>query len=170
VGSAREALDRFASAPPDVAIIDYRMPGMDGLELLETLRADGHAAPIVVLSADRDHNTVKRCLSAGARGFVAKESHIDVLLAALEAVMAGRSFVDPVVAADVLQGAEELLTPREAEVIALVSDGLQNKEIARALIVSEETVKSHVSSIMHKLDAASRTHAVGIAFRSGIVR
>lgn len=168
-GSAEEALASIAILPPDVAVIDYQMPGIDGIELVAMLRRQGCNAPVVLLSANRERSVIERCFAVGANAFVAKESDLDVLVAALEAVVAGRRFVDPSVAAELLDDRDHCLTRRESEVLELMSDGLQNKEIARELILSEETVKTHVSSIMRKLDATSRTQAVGKAFRSGAV-
>ncbi|MCW2960257.1 MAG: two component transcriptional regulator, LuxR family, partial [Thermoleophilia bacterium] len=133
------------------------------------LRAEGISVPVVLLSAHSERGLLERAFDAGANGFVAKESDLEILIAALRTVMLGRRYVDPSVAANLLGTVGERLSPREVEVLGMVSVGLQNKEIAFKLSLSEETVKSHVAAIMRKLEATSRTQAVALALRTQLI-
>lgn len=168
-GSAEDALGMIRSSCPEVVVVDYQLPGMNGIEFITHVRSEGFDVPVVLLSASSERGLLRRAFAAGANGFVTKESDLDILVAALRAVTSARRYVDPSVAAVLLDAEEELLSRREAEVLETMSVGMQNKEIAFKLDLSEETVKSHVATIMRKLDATSRTQAVAMALRTQLI-
>jgi DNA-binding NarL/FixJ family response regulator len=164
----REAVHMIQSIHPDVAVLDLRMPELDGIEV--TTQVVGNHTRVVLLSAASDSHLIQRALDAGASGYVDKESPIDVVVQAVHAVAAGRSFIDPSLVASLLHGGDARLSPRELEVLQLAADGMQNRAIAGELALSEETVKSHVSNVIRKLDASSRTQAVAEALRRSLIR
>jgi DNA-binding NarL/FixJ family response regulator len=164
----REAVDLINEIHPDVAVVDLRMPELDGIDVARL--AGGDVTRIIVLSAMGDAELVQRALDAGAAGYVDKESPLDVLVSAVEAAASGRTFVDPSLVAGLLEGSGSRLSPRELEVLQLAADGLANRAMAERLGLSEETVKSHVSNVIRKLDATSRTQAVAEAMRRSLIR
>lgn len=163
-----EAIELIRQLHPDVAIVDLRMPSSDGIDV--TSAVVGNHTKVVLLSAVGDAHLVQQALDAGATGYVDKESPLDVLVSAVQSAARGRSFVDPSLVAGLLDPTDRRLSPREREVLQLAADGLQNRAIAAKLHLSEETVKSHVSSVIRKLDASSRTQAVAEALRRSIIR
>ena len=168
-GSADEALVELQASAPDVLVVDFRLPGMNGLDLVEAIRERGMDMPVVLLTALADRRFVERAFAAGIDGYVAKDSDLDVLTSALRAVVDGRRFVDPSVAELLLDTASEQLSPREHQVLQLMSTGLQNKQIATRLTLGEDTVKTYVAGILRKLDATSRTQAVATALRAQMI-
>ena len=169
ITNGAETLPQIRALRPDIALVDVRMQGMDGLELVRTVATEQSFTRVILLSALSEAHLVQRALTAGAFGYVSKEAPVDVLCAAVASVAAGSRFVDPTLLAGVLGPDGELLTEREREVLQLVADGMQNKGIALRLGVSEETVKTHLSNVMRKLGAASRTEAVASALRRAII-
>lgn len=171
VGEASDgphAIELIRELHPDVAVVDLRMPTTGGIEV--TTAVSGNHTRVVVLSAVGDAHMVQEALDAGAAGYVDKESPLDVLVSAVHAAARGRSFVDPALVSGLLDGTERRLSQREREVLQLAADGLQNRAIAERLHLSEETVKSHVSNVIRKLDASSRTQAVAEALRRSMIR
>jgi two-component system nitrate/nitrite response regulator NarL len=164
-----QALERVRELRPDILLLDVRMPGMDGLEVATAVTKEGLPTRVLMLSALADPALVERSFAAGAAGYVAKESHRDILAAALRAVAAGEQFVDPSIAGRMIGTSRQRLSPRESQVLELIADGKQNPEIAAALGVSVETVRNHAASILSKLDAATRTQAVAQAFRQSLL-
>jgi len=167
----REAVDLFLRERPDVALIDLRMPGMEGLEAIVAIRERDASAKIIVVTTYDGDEDIYRSLQAGAKAYLLKDAGRDELLSAIRAVHAGKKYVPASVAtklAERVVGSE--LTARELDVIRLMVVGKANKEIAAALGVTEGTVKAHVNSILDKLGAAGRTEAVTLALRRGIVR
>jgi len=176
VGSGEEALDRLDEWLPNVVVMDLLMPGgMDGVEATRRIRARSPRTQVVALTASTDEARLIAVLRAGAIGYVRKDADPEVLLAAVRAAARGQSLIDPQVAGTVLQdvlrnkipGSE--LTERELEVLRELAQGRINKEIAAALGVSEETVKTHVGNILSKLHLAHRTQAVIYALKRGLV-
>jgi len=163
------------SLAPDVVLMDVVMPGMDGIEAMRELRARGNSARVLVVTSFTEHRTVVPALRAGAVGYVYKDVDPDALAGAIRAVHAGHVLLQPELAQALLseeppaEGRAAALTDRENEVLALIADGRSNREIARALHLSEKTVKTHVSNILMKLDLADRTQAALFAVRSGLV-
>jgi len=161
---------------PDVILLDLEMPNVDGVGALERLRDAGSTARAVVFTAYDTDERVLGALRAGARGYLLKGASREEIFSAVRAVNWGGSLLGPAVAERLLERAgsdggtsPENLTPREAEVLGLISRGLRNREIAERLFVTERTVKFHVGSILAKLGAHNRTDAVRIATRRGLV-
>jgi len=171
VSNGREAVEQFLRHRPDVALLDLRMPEMDGVEAIAAIRQKIPTARLIVLTTFDEDEDIYRGLRAGAKAYLLKDAPRDDLLKCIRAVHEGQTIIPPSIAAklaDRLTTSE--LTRREIQVLQLVADGKGNKEIAVALSISEGTVKTHVSSILAKLDAADRTQAVTVALRRGILR
>ncbi|MEV6568931.1 response regulator transcription factor [Streptomyces kronopolitis] len=180
VGEASDGAEGIAAAgelQPDVVLMDVKMPGMDGIEALRKLRELANPARVLVVTSFTEQRTVVPALRAGAAGYVYKDIDPDALAGAIRSVHAGHVLLQPEVAGALLtqevgnnggQGRGTSLTDREREVLALIADGRSNREIARALVLSEKTVKTHVSNILMKLDLADRTQAALWAVRHGI--
>lgn len=184
VGSAasgEEAIGLLETCVPDVAVVDLLMPGgMDGFATIRRVRDLSPHTQVVVLSGYSDDARVLAALRAGAIGYVRKEADPEVLLAAVRAAARGQSTLDPALARTVLQelarGAAptpradpDALTPREAEVLRQLALGRTNRQIAEALVVGEETVKTHVGNILAKLHLAHRAQAMVYALKQGLV-
>jgi two-component system response regulator DesR len=162
------AVELAAAEEPELALVDLRMPRLEGVELLAELARVAPATAVVVYTADADQDTARAALAAGARGLVLKEAPLVDLGRALTSVLAGRSYVDPgVVRAGGQRGAD--LTRRELDVLALVAEGLPHEEIARRLGIGPETVRTHLRKACTRLDAAGRTQAVAAALRLGLI-
>ncbi|HEY7149733.1 MAG TPA: response regulator transcription factor [Gaiellaceae bacterium] len=173
VGQARDGLSAVASVRethPDVALVDYRMPHLEGAELLEELRVSSPEMLIAVYTADADQSIVGVVFEAGAHALILKDAPLDDLGHALEAICSGRRYIDPALARAALNAtaSKPALTPREAEVLAHVADGLSHDEIGRRLSISPETVRTHVRKACERLNARTRTHAVATALRLGL--
>jgi len=173
VGRARDGLTAVASAretSPDVALVDYRMPHLEGAELLEELRVSAPEMLIAVYTADADQSIVGVVFEAGAHALILKDAPLTDLGHALEAICSGRRYIDPALARGALTSTttKPALTPREAEVLAHVADGLSHDEIGRRLSISPETVRTHVRKACERLNARTRTHAVATALRLGL--
>lgn len=174
--SGEEALEKLEGWLPDVLVMDLRMPGgIDGIEATRRVRALSPHTQVVVLTAYTDDARVVAALRAGAIGYVRKDSEPEVFLAAVRAAARGQAALDPAVAGSVLQDlvrggplAEEL-SEREKDVLHQLAHGRTNREIAQALHVSEETVKTHVGNILSKLQLSHRTQAVIYALKQGLV-
>lgn len=169
-GDGAEAVAQFRILQPDVTLMDLQMPGMNGVEAIIAIRADFPQARILVLTTYAGDAQAVRALKAGATGYLLKSSLRTEMLDAIRNVHRGRRHVQGDVAAEIaLHVADETLSERETAVLRLVAVGKANKEIARALSLSEETVKAHLKNIFAKLDVADRTHAVTVAARRGII-
>lgn len=165
-----EAVARFAELRPDVTLMDLQMPVMGGVEAIAAVRADHPDARILVLTTYAGDVQAVRALKAGATGYLLKSSLRTEMLDAIRNVHRGRRHVHSEVAAEIaLHVVDDSLSEREIAVLRLVAVGKANKEVARALSLSEETVKAHLKSIFAKLDVADRTHAVTLAARRGII-
>ncbi|MFZ4155201.1 response regulator [Streptomyces pseudogriseolus] len=179
VGEAADGAEGVALAgelQPDVILMDVKMPGMDGVEALRRLRELDHRARVLVVTSFTEQRTVVPALRAGAAGYVYKDIDPDALAGAIRSVHAGHVLLQPEVAGALLSqeeggsgaGRGGSLTEREREVLGLIADGRANREIARTLVLSEKTVKTHVSNILMKLDLADRTQAALWAVRHGL--
>ncbi|MEV7091105.1 response regulator transcription factor [Streptomyces sp. NPDC093085] len=171
-----EGIARTEELRPDVVLMDIKMPGTDGIEALRTLRDLDNPARVLIVTSFTEQRTVVPALRAGASGYVYKDVDPDALAGAIRSVHAGHVLLQPEVAGALLaqdvpamgQGRGNSLTEREREVLTLIADGRSNREIARALVLSEKTVKTHVSNILMKLDLADRTQAALWAVRHGV--
>jgi DNA-binding NarL/FixJ family response regulator len=169
--TGRDAIQRFRETRPDVTLMDLRLPDMDGIAAMSTIRAEFPDARIVLLTTFDGDAEIQRALAAGARGYLLKSAPPTDLVEAIRQVHAGKKRVPPEVAARLAEHlGDEALTPREIEVLRHVAGGNGNRDIAERLFISEETVKVHVKHIMGKLGAADRTEAVAIAIRRGILQ
>jgi DNA-binding NarL/FixJ family response regulator len=175
-GDGDEGVRQAAELDPDVILMDVKMPGTDGIAALRALRERASRARVLVVTSFTEQRTVVPAIRAGAAGYVYKDIDPDALAGAIRSVHAGHVLLQPEVA-DALLSRDETgggpgrggtLTEREREVLALIADGRSNREIARALVVSEKTVKTHVSNILMKLDLADRTQAALWAVRHGV--
>jgi DNA-binding NarL/FixJ family response regulator len=184
VAEASDGAQAVAMIPqwkPDVVLLDMRMPGMSGLDVLNALRERGALPPTIILTTFDDDQLVLAGMKAGARGYLLKDVSLEQLVDAVRTVATGGSLVQPVVTQRLLQGLEHMqnnfasldrpdpLTERETEILRLMAGGYSNKEIANSLGVAEGTVKNHVSNILSKLGVRDRTRAVLKAFELGIV-
>ncbi|WP_330329712.1 response regulator transcription factor [Streptomyces sp. NBC_00536] len=179
VGEASDGAEGAARAEelrPDVILMDIKMPGTDGLDALRRLRELANPARVLIVTSFTEQRTVVPALRAGAAGYVYKDIDPDALAGAIRSVHAGHVLLQPEVAEALLSQDEHgpapgrggSLTDREREVLGHIADGRSNREIARALVLSEKTVKTHVSNILMKLDLADRTQAALWAVRHGI--
>jgi len=166
-----EAVDAYERYQPDVTLLDLRMPVMEGVEAVRQIRErDPHAKVIVLTTYDTDDD-ISRALKAGAKAYVLKDISADGLIACIHDVLAGKTYLAPAAAAKLAEGVTRIqLTPRELTALRLMADGKSNKEIANELGISERTVKTHLGHLFEKLGVTSRTEAVKIATRRGLVR
>ncbi len=191
-GDGLAALDVVRQSRPDVVLMDIRMPHLDGLEATRRLRAEPSGAPaVVVLTTFDDEEYVLGAIRAGAAGFLLKDAGPDLLVEGIRAAHRGDALVDPAVTGTLIarclqlegdaveagsgpstrwQAAVESLSVREREVLIGMARGWSNRRLSRELHLGETTVKSHVSSVLAKLGAASRVEAVVVAYESGLVR
>ena len=169
-----EAIALVERLRPDVVLMDLRMPRCDGVAATRRLREQGSKTHVVVLTTYADDRSVVEALRAGARGFLTKDAGAEEIERAIAAVVRGDAVIDPAVQhhlVDAVAGRAELpdeLTPREAEVLTLIAQGLSNGEIAARLFVSEATVKSHVNHLFAKTGVRDRAQAVSYAYRHGL--
>lgn len=170
-GDGEQAVKAFAEHRPDVAVLDLRMPVLDGLGALVMLRREFPAARAILLTTYDDEEDVYRGLEAGAAGYLLKDAAPAELVESVRKVFAGRKAISPQVA-ERLAGrvTSRELSDREREVLVLVAEGRSNKQIAKALGIADGTVKVHVASILEKLGAQGRSEAVAVAVRRGLVR
>lgn len=159
---------------PDVILMDLRMPKMDGVEATKQIRSELSDARVLILTTYETDADVLRVVSAGALGFLLKDSPEEKIFGAIRDVSQGNSPLTSSVAARLMErlrgNNENILSPREVEILQLVAHGANNKGIASELWISEATVKSHLNRIFDKLDATDRTSAVTAALRRGIIR
>lgn len=177
-GNGRETVAQYEQLRPDVVFLDLEMPEMDGVAVLRTLRQQDANVKVIIFTAFDTDERIVEAVRAGAAGYLLKGSPREDVFRAVQVVNSGGSLLQPVVASKLIKQMSqspvqpelpEDLTPREQDVLKLLAQGLQNKEIATELIISERTVKFHVSSILSKLDAGNRTEAVTIAVQHGLV-
>jgi DNA-binding NarL/FixJ family response regulator len=175
--TGREAVSKAREVHPDVVIMDFAMPELNGLEATRQIRAAVPEAEVLILSMHESEKLVHEMLTAGAQGYLLKTDAGEFLVAALQALSEHRPYFTPKVSAVVLQGylnpqAEEKseLTPREREIIQLIAEGKATKQIAEALGISVKTVETHRTNLMRKLDLHSTADVVRYAIRHQIVQ
>jgi DNA-binding NarL/FixJ family response regulator len=168
--NGREAIERFREQRPDVTLMDLRMPDMNGIDAIAAIRAEFPNARIIVLTTYAGDAQAAAALKAGASGYLLKNLVRKELIETIRAVHSGKRRVPPEIASGIAEHvADDALTEREVQVLGRVAAGKSNKLIAVELAISEETVKTHMKSILPKLDASDRTHAVMIALKRGIL-
>jgi NarL family two-component system response regulator LiaR len=175
--NGREAVDQVEKLRPDVILMDLVMPEMDGIEAIQRIKERQPEARILVLTTFAGEDKILPAIKAGALGYHLKDSRPEDLTQAIRQVHSGESSLHPIIARKVLEELShpssrpptpEPLTQREVEVLRLVAQGLENHEIAEKLVITEATVRTHVSNITGKLHVASRTQAALYALREGI--
>lgn len=176
-----EGLEKLRQSSPDVVLLDVRMPKMTGIEFLRSLQEAGDATPTILLTTFDDDSALLSGIRLGAKGYLLKDVSLAKLTEAIRLVAGGGTMISPVVTERLLRGlkqaplpvspdhGEEPLTPREIEILRLLTGGYSNREIASALQLSEGTVKNHVSNILGKLGVRDRTRAVLKAIEKGYV-
>lgn len=168
--TAEGAVRLYRERRPDVTLMDVRLPGRSGIEVVAEIRAEFPEARFLMLSSFEGDVEVQRALAAGARGYLLKSAPPAEIVAAIRAVHAGGRCVPPALAARIVEHLHhDPLTEREIEVLREVARGLRNREVAGELKIAEETVKAHLRSILDKLGARDRTEAVAIAVRRGVI-
>ena len=166
-----EAIAAFERYRPDVTLLDLRMPVMEGVEAVRQIRQRDPGARVIVLTTYDTDEDITRALKAGAKAYILKDISAGALIACIHDVLAGKTYLAPTAAAKLAEGVARVqLTPRELSTLRLMADGRSNKEIAAALGISERTVKTHLGHLFEKLGVTSRTEAVKVAARRGLVR
>jgi len=177
-GDGEEALEVILEHEPDVVMLDLRLPGMDGMEVLKRVKAQKPQIRVLVLTVHDEQQYVGEAVLSGADGYLLKTVSHAELTDAARRIAKGEAVLHPAVARSVLTELTTLaaggpddggLSPREREILTLLAQGLSNKQIASRLQVGVETVKTHISSILGKLDAVDRTQAVALALRRGLI-
>lgn len=177
--SAEQALEIIAHLRPNVALVDIRLPGMNGIELCRVVNTDYPETAVIILTTFTDENLVAQCIHAGARGFIVKDIERFDLKRSIRAVARGEAAIDTKVAASVLAQLRrsaapseptptpDLLSAQQLVLLRLVAQGLSSREIATQLYLSENTVKGYVQEILHRLGVKNRTEAVMVAVKQG---
>jgi DNA-binding NarL/FixJ family response regulator len=166
----RQALEYFHKHKPDVTIVDLRLPGMDGIELIKVLQKESPGAKTLVLTSYSGGDDVSRAIQSGASGYVTKNMPLQRVLEAVRAVYAGGQYIPSEIAGRLSERIHSELSTRELEVLRLISKGRSNKEIASVLGIVEGTVKAHVTNIFNKIGAEDRTQAITIAMKRQILQ
>ena len=170
-GNGAEAVAAYERYHPDVTLLDLRMPEMEGVEAVRRIRERDPRARVIVLTTYDTDDEISRALKAGAKAYVLKDISADDLIACIRDVLAGKTYLAPQAAARLAEGVTHVqLTPRELATLRLMADGKANKEIANELGISDRTVKTHLGHLFEKLGVASRTEAIKVAMRRGLVR
>lgn len=168
--SGEELLERLPEWKPDIVLQDLLMPGgIDGVETTRRISQHAPAVRVIALTVSTDEARMMGVLRAGAAGYVRKDAEPEILLAAVRAVARGKTYIDPSVARQLIRTPPDDLTPREVEVLRHLAQGRSNKEIANALSISDETVKTHVGNVLSKLQVENRAQAIVQALKRGLV-
>jgi DNA-binding NarL/FixJ family response regulator len=169
--NGRQAVDLWAKHRPNVALLDLRMPVLDGVAAIQEIRRVDYSARIIVLTTFDSDTDISMAIKAGAKGYLLKDSPRDELLSAIRKVHFGEAVIPPALLTKLTASlSSETLTSRELEVLSLLARGKSNKEMSGILFISEATVKTHLRSIFAKLNVLSRTEAVAAASRRGLVQ
>jgi DNA-binding NarL/FixJ family response regulator len=168
--TGRGAIDEFRRLRPDITLMDVQLPEMDGIDAIIAIRSEFAAAKIIVLTTYEGDFLAQRALKAGAQAYILKAHVRQDLVDIIRVVHGGAKRVDSEIAEQIaVRVQDDVLSEREIMVLSLIAAGQSNKELAAQLSISEETAKTHVRSILAKLDANDRTHAVTLALRRGII-
>jgi DNA-binding NarL/FixJ family response regulator len=169
--NAMQAIVEFRTHRPDVTLMDLRLPGANGVDVLIAIRGEFPQARVIMLTTSDGDGDIQRAMRAGASAYILKSMPMEELLGIIRSVHSGRRHIPPEVAARLAEYmGDEDLTARELEVLRLIREGYRNKQIADQLTISENTVNFHIKNLMEKLRANDRTHAVTIALRRGILQ
>jgi DNA-binding NarL/FixJ family response regulator len=166
-----EAIDAYERHQPDVTLLDLRMPVMEGVEVVRQIRERDPRARVIILTTYDTDDEISQALKAGAKAYVLKDISADDLVGCIRDVLSGKTYLAPAAAAKLAEGVTRVqLTPREMSTLRLLADGKANKEIANELGISDRTVKTHLAHLFEKLGVTSRTEAIKVATRRGLVR
>jgi DNA-binding NarL/FixJ family response regulator len=169
-GNSTQAIAEFRRHRPDVTLMDLRLPGADGTDVLVTIRGEFPRARVIMLTTSDGDADIQRAMRAGASGYMLKSMPMEQLLGVIRSVHSGQKHIPLEVAARLAEHmGDDDLTARELEVLRLIRDGYRNKQIADRLSISENTVNFHIKNLMDKLQANDRTHAVTIGLRRGLL-
>lgn len=168
--NGREVVEMFAQLKPDIALIDLEMPQMDGMEAIKAIRDQFNGARLIVLTNHKSYEYIN-LLRSDAKAYLLKGVHREELLACIREVYAGHRYISPEVGNILWKEGENIqkLSKRELEVLNLIAEGMNNSEIGCKLCITEGTVKSHVNSILSKLEVSDRTNAIITALKRGII-
>ena len=168
--SGEEALAKLAQSSPDVILLDLRMHGMSGIETLTAARVAAPEARVIILTSFETDEDIYRSVRAGAQGYLLKDTSLKEMVEAIRAVHAGKRYIPRDIAVRLAERMMRTdLTPREVEILKMLSKGPTNKQIGHALGISENTVKNHVNSIIEKLEVSDRTEAATVAIQRGLI-
>lgn len=168
--SGEEAMEMVRQRSPDVLLLDLRMPGMNGVDTLQTLARAGSSARSIVLTSFETDEDIYRAFQAGAQGYLLKDTSLRKMVEAITTVHAGKRYVPNHIASRLAERMMRTdLTARELEILKLLAKGPTNKEIAQALGISDNTVRNHVNSIIEKLEVSDRTEAATTAIQRGLI-
>lgn len=170
VDDGARVMENFRKYKPDVTIVDLRLPRVDGIEVIKTIRKESANARILVLSSYAGGDDVSRAIQSGASGYVLKTMPLEQVLDAVRVVYAGGQYIPREIASRISERIHSDLSPREIEVLRFIARGLSNKEIASALGIVEGTVKAHLTNVFTKLGAVDRTQAITIAMKRQILQ
>jgi len=168
--TGKEAIQRFREHRPDILLLDVRLPDMNGIDAMISIRSEFPDARVIIVTSSEGDVEMQRALAGGAASYLVKSMPPQSLLEAIRKVHAGKKAIPPEVAAQLADHlADETLTAREIEILQQIAEGNRNRDIADKLCISEGTVKVHIQHIMGKLAANDRTQAITIAVRRGII-
>lgn len=175
--SGEQALQVISESDPDLVLIDVNMPGMGGIELVRALRETGDSLDLVMLTISRQEEDLLGAIRAGADGYILKNAEPDELREMLDAVQADQSVISPELTGAVfkavrsgrLEDPADILTAREKDVLRCLADGLTTDQTAEKLVISRNTVKTHVRHILEKLEVSNRAEAVSVAIKRGVL-
>jgi len=168
--TGRKALEAFREHRPDITLLDLKLHDSNGLDVLTAIRTDFADARVIILTMFDGDVEIRRALKAGAASYLLKGMSAENLIKTIRRVHSGEKYIPPEIADNLAEYfGNEMLTPRETDVVQLIYAGNRNRDIAEELFISEGTVKIHIKNIMEKLGAADRTEAVSIALRRGII-
>ncbi|MFP5227879.1 MAG: response regulator [Acidobacteriota bacterium] len=169
--SGEEALARMNEDMPDIVLLDLRMPGMTGIDVLHAMREKKLGARAIVLTSFETDENIYRAIQVGAQGYLLKDTSEREMLQAIAIVHAGRKYIPAQIAARLAERMmRSNLTTRELEILNMLAKGLTNKQIGRVLRISDNTVRNHVNSILDKMEVSDRTEAVAVAIQQGIIQ
>lgn len=174
----QELLNVLKNLHPDVVIMDIAMPNLDGIAALQQMTANGQCPPVLMLSADHGEKTIRAALKAGARGYVPKDAGFDELEFAINSLMKGKTYISSSVTEILLNNPEspdgderlQVLTPREREIMRMITEGNPNRHIAKTLHISTRTVDTHRSNILKKLNLKTNADLVKLALQCGMIQ
>lgn len=170
-GNGLEAVEAYERHRPHVTLLDLRMPVMEGVDAVRQIRERDPNARVIVLTTYDTDDEITQALKAGAKAYVLKDISASDLISCIREVLAGKTYLAPAAAAKLAEGVTRVqLTPREMAALRSMADGKSNKEIARELGISDRTVKTHLGHLFEKLGVTSRTEAIKVATRRGLVR